>query len=162
MDDGGNGPEDLPAVLEFDFLFGGMYVYINLGRVYGDEDQGLWIEPFHQALTVPLQNCFCHKPVSDIPAIDINEQSVGPFPGKVRRGHMDGNAGIFLFVFTAQYGLAGGPAHQMRETQPGVRGCGEVENPLGPFFQAKGTVRKRHGSPQDRIHDMVHFRARGF
>jgi hypothetical protein len=68
------------AVLEFDFLFGGVNVYIDLGRVYGDEDQCLGIPTFHQTLTVTFHDGFCHKPIFDIPAVDINEQTVGPLP----------------------------------------------------------------------------------
>jgi hypothetical protein len=147
IDSGGNGAENPLAVLKFYFLFGGMYVHINLARVNGDENKGLGIPPLHQALTVPLYDGFCYKPVSDIPTIYVNEQSVGPFPGKIRWGGMDGNMEIVLLVFTTQYGLAGRPAHEMRETQMGFLGCGEMENLLLALFQAEGNARKRHGSP---------------
>jgi len=102
---------------------------------------------FHQTLAISLHNGFCHKPIFDISAVYINKQSVGPVPGKVRRGGMDGNMGIFLFIFSAQYGVAGLSTHEEGETQKGVVGCGKMKYPFFAVFQAKGNVRKRHGGP---------------
>ena len=96
-----NGPEHLLTVLEFDLLFGGMNVHINLRRVYVDEDQGLGVPTFHQTLAVTFHDRFRHKAIFDVSAIDINEQAVGPFSGKFRGGGMDGNVKIFPAILTA-------------------------------------------------------------